>query len=76
MRTRTDQTFPKMMSLIEESRKEFESKYIANKLLHRFWNVLQAYKDGQSYINVLENYFSSKSKENVSSHRKISNNKL
>ena len=44
VRTRTDQSFEKMILLIEESREDFALKFVNNKLIRRFWNVIAAYK--------------------------------
>ena len=65
-----------MILLIEESREDFALKFVNNKLIRRFWNVIAAYIKVNSYIDILTEYFSSNYKEKVITHRKISNNKL
>jgi hypothetical protein len=58
VRKMTDQTFPTMMRLIPESRKNFDGKQIQLKLFRRFWRSLNAYEQGKSYGEVLRFFFS------------------
>ncbi len=76
VRKMTDQTFPTMMRLIPESRENFAEKQIQLKLFRRFWRSLDVYEQGESYGEVLRFYFSGRSKQEVSSHRKINNSQL
>ena len=76
VRTRSDQTFPKMLQLIDESRLSFCQEPIVLKLFRRFWKTLAAYNEGKSYEEVLTFYFSHLCKSEVQSHRKITNTKL
>ena len=71
IRSRTDQTFNKMM-LLDESRQEYINKNLNQKLIRRFWRALDAYNKGDSYFDVLTRFFGN-CKEKVESHRKISN---
>ena len=45
IRKRTDQTFLRLLSLIDESRNHFTRIELYKKLLLRFWNCLEAYKN-------------------------------
>jgi hypothetical protein len=76
VRQRTDQTYNTMLKLIVESRESFRKKEIYLKLLRRFWRCLQAYKDGQSYAEVMTMFFSSKCQGTVKAHARISNSNL
>jgi len=58
IRLRTDQRFPTMKKLINESRNQFVEKNIHLKLLRRFWYVLDAYKKSASYGTIINTYFS------------------
>ncbi|CAF1601998.1 unnamed protein product, partial [Didymodactylos carnosus] len=49
VRRHTDQTYPTMLRLIPESRKNFEDRKIYIKLIRRFWRAIKAYNDRQSY---------------------------
>ena len=76
IRKNTDQSFVTLKKLIKQSRNEFKKKKLVNKLLKRFWRVLNAYKNGAKYGDVLKTYFSGHSKANNISHLKISNLKI
>jgi len=76
IRRRTDQTFPTMLKLIQQSRFNFVEKKVSMKLIRRFWRTLVAYERGDSYEDVLKMYFSSMCKGNIVSHRQITNSKL
>lgn len=76
VRRRTDQTYPTMLRLINESREHFQTQQIHLKLLRRFWRCLEAYRGGQTYAQVLQMFFSSTYTGKSSSHTHISNNKL
>jgi hypothetical protein len=65
-----------MLKLIIESRENFRKKEIHLKLLRRFWKCLLAYKDGQSYVEVMQMFFSIKCEGTVKSHTRISNSNL
>ena len=71
VRSRTDQTFQTMKKLIKESRLEFKKKQMNEKLVCRFWNIVEAYSNGDSYFEVLTEHCGNR-KENVTSHRRIS----
>ena len=73
VRKRTDQTFTKMITLIDESRDNFVNKNVYVKLFRRFWRTLGAYDKGQTYEQLLKLFFSNLCKETVQSHRKITN---
>jgi hypothetical protein len=76
VRSRTNQTHAKMCSLIRESREHFIDINLYIKLTRRFWRVLSAYKNGNSYQEVNSTYFSWKSKGNNKNHTIISNTNL
>ena len=76
VRSRTDQSYDKMLELINESREHFIEIDLNIHLIRRFWRVLVGYKNGASYADILKTYFSGKSKENNISHTKIHNTKL
>ena len=64
------------MTLLSESREHFVSIGLNMKLIRRFWNCLFAYKNGESYQEIMIKYFSGKSKGTNKSHTKISNRQL
>ena len=69
-----DQDNKKFISLVNESRKKFEESNNVIKLWNRFFRVIDFYKKGLSYKQVLENLYGSQYKGDVKSHRKISKN--
>ena len=73
---RSDQTFPTMVKLIEDSRVSFIQRNVSIKLYRRFWRTLEAYANGDSYTEVLKLYFSSLCKSDGEQHRKITNSNL
>ncbi|CAF5040557.1 unnamed protein product, partial [Rotaria sp. Silwood1] len=73
VRSRTDQSFEKMIKLISDSRIHFAERKIALKLFRRFWRSIEAYFQGQTYADVLKLFFSQLCKTAVQSHRKITN---
>jgi hypothetical protein len=76
VRSRTDQTFDKMIKLISESRINFVERKIALKLFRRFWRSIEAYSQGQTYADVLKLFFSQLCKSTIQSHRKITNTNI
>ena len=70
IRKHSDQTFPKMKSLMTLPREVFIKKRIFIKLIKRFWKCLDAYSKNASYGTVLWTYFSGNSQEKCESHRK------
>ncbi len=76
VRRKTDQTYNTMLKLIGESRENFRDKEIHLKLLRRFWKCLLAYRDGQSYAEVMKMFFSAKCEGTVKIHTRISNSNL
>ena len=76
VRSRSDQTFSKMIQLLLESRVHFVERRIALKLFRRFWRSLEAYGRGQTYADVLKLFFSQLSSASIQSHRRISNAKI
>jgi hypothetical protein len=76
VRRRTDQNYRTMLNLISDSRTHFVAKNISEKLFRRFWKAIKAYKDGQSYAEVLTFFFSNSCKSDVSSHRRVTNQNL
>ena len=73
VRKRTDQRYSTMLRLIEEARTHFVNIGLYKKLFRRFWKTCEACKDGQTYGSILKLFYSTHCKENVISHRKISN---
>ena len=76
IRKRTDQTYIRLISLLNESRTHFIQSKLANKLLLRFWNCLHGYKNKKSYSEIIIQYFSGKSKGKNESHTKVSNSQI
>ena len=76
VRSRTDQSFAKMINLIADSRRHFVERKIALKLFRRFWRSIGAYFEGQTYADVLKLFFSQLCKTSVQSHRRISNKNI
>ncbi|CAF4571541.1 unnamed protein product, partial [Didymodactylos carnosus] len=73
VRSRTDQSFEKMIKLISDSRIHFAERKIVLKLFRRFWRSIEAYTQGQTYADVLKLFFSQLCNTTVQSHRRISN---
>ena len=71
IRRNTDQTYTSILKLMAELRENFQEREIHLKLLRRFWKCLQAYKDGQSYAEVMKMFFSSSCTGNVKSYTRI-----
>lgn len=61
----------KYLLLLEEARKEIKEHVLNKKLWRRFWNIIKAYKNGDSCLQVLQKYFSFKFKADVKENRKI-----
>jgi hypothetical protein len=76
IRARTDQTYGTMLRLMSESRLNFAEKQIHLKLFRRFWRSLAAYKNGETYEQVLRLFFSHLASGAVKQHTRISNSKL
>ena len=76
IRKYTDQRYPTMLNLINQSRIIYQQNDLNGKLIRRFWHCLLAYKQGNTYAMVLTTYFSGKSKANIEMHRKITNSLL
>ena len=73
IRQRTDQTFPTMVKLIQNSRVNFIEHNIAAKLVRRFWRTLEAYDRGDSYEEILKMYFNSLCTGAIQRHCQIRN---
>jgi hypothetical protein len=65
-----------MKTLLVESRENFVKRKLYIKLIKRFWNVINAYKQKLSYGEVLKLYFSGHSKEKKEQHTRITNTQL
>jgi hypothetical protein len=76
IRKHTDQTFESLLRLLPISRENFISKSIYLKLFRRFWRTIEAYYNGKTYSEVLKMYFSGLCKENIISHRRITNTNM
>jgi hypothetical protein len=72
IRSRTDQSFEKMIKLISDSGIHFVERKTALKLFRRFWRSIEAHSQGQTYADVLKLFFSQLCKQSVQSHRRIS----
>ncbi|CAF3382803.1 unnamed protein product [Rotaria socialis] len=57
VRSRTDQSFEKMIKLISDSRIHFVERKIALKLFRRFWRSVEAYSQDQTYVDILKLFF-------------------
>ena len=75
-RSRTDQSFEKIIELIWDSRIHFVKRNIALKLFRRFWRSIEAYSQRQTYADILKLFFSQPCKTSVQSHRRISNKNI
>ena len=76
IRRNTDQTYNTMLKVFAASRENFQEKNIHLKLLRRFWKCLQAYKNGQSYVNMMKMFFSSSCMVETKSHTQVGNSNL
>ena len=76
IRKYTDQSYQRLISLIPESKVNFIEKQIHLKLFRRFWRTIGAYGDGQDYRQVLTMFFSGLCKDNIKSHRGITNSNI
>ncbi|CAF1372716.1 unnamed protein product [Didymodactylos carnosus] len=59
VRKHNDQTFNKMVLLINYARQNFKDRQIYLKLCRRFWRTLMAYNGGKDYKEVLQMFCSS-----------------
>ena len=71
IRKRTDQTFPTLRRLLNESRNELHTHYLIPKLWRRFWRTLNDYKDGKNFIEILNDNFGANMKKDIKGHRYI-----
>ena len=69
VRKRIDQTFARMITLIDESFVNFINVNLSLKLFRRFWRTLEASDKGDTYEQVLKFFSSNLSKEQITSHR-------
>lgn len=76
VRANGDQTYSTMMQLIPLAKDAFAERNIHLKLIRRFWKTVEEYQRGTSYGDVLKLYFANLCKPDVTSHRRIFNNKL
>ena len=54
VRKRIDETFARMITLIDESFVNFINVNLSLKLFRRFWRTLEAYDKGDTYEQVLK----------------------
>ena len=73
VRKRSEQNFPKMISLIKGARLNFEVKQLDRKLQRRFWKTLHGDNSRQNYKQILGVFFSSLFIDEIISHRKTTN---
>jgi hypothetical protein len=76
VRSRSDQTFDKMIKLISESRINFAKRKISLKLFRRFCHAIEAHSQFQTYADVLKLFFSQLCKAAVQLHRKRTNTNI
>lgn len=72
IRPRTDQTYSRMIDLIDLSRDNYEKINLNIKLIRRWWRALIAYKKEIPFQKILQTYFNGKSKSKTKEHLKIS----
>jgi hypothetical protein len=73
IRKKTDQNYNTLLRLIEESRSNFQHQKVHLKLFRRFWHTIQAYNEGKTYHEVLQQFFDKNCIGTVKSHRRITN---
>ncbi len=73
IRKKTDKTFLRLITLLDESPSHFIQNELFKKLILRFWNCLEAFKNNESYYDIMVKYFSGQSKGKNKSHTKITN---
>ena len=76
VRKYSDQTFNKMLQLIPQAKASFIENSIFIKLFRRFRKTIIAYEQRQSYVKVLQIFFSNHSSQTVISHRRITNSNI
>ena len=70
VRKRTDQTYNKMIRLIEEAKQQFKSINLNAKLWRRFWQAINMYDKKLPYAQIIQLLYGNRKEENKS-HRKI-----
>jgi hypothetical protein len=76
VRKRTNQTFNKMKTLMEESKQVFTKNLVNAKLWRRFWQGLNMYNDPKlNYLDIIVLLYGARTRENLN-HRFIYNTKL
>mgnify|MGYP006897134871 CR=1 FL=1 len=76
IRKRTDQTYNTFLRLMAEARINFHHQNIHIKLFRRFWHSIEAYQQGKTYQEVLQQFFDNRCSATVKSHRRITNSRL
>jgi hypothetical protein len=56
-----------------QAKANFFEKQVHLKLFRRFWRTVKAYGEGKGYQEVLTMFFSALCKDNIISHRRITN---
>jgi hypothetical protein len=76
VRKRTNQTFNKMKTLMEESKQVFTKNLVDAKLWRRFWQGSNMYNDPKlNYLDIIVLLYGARTRENLN-HRLIYNTKL
>jgi hypothetical protein len=71
IRKNTDQTFPTMRKLLNESRENLFKHCLIPKLWRRFWRVVDDYKNDVSFLDILKGHFGLKCRTEIVGHRQI-----
>jgi transposase len=72
VRKRTDQTYDKMIRLIEEAKQQFKSINLNAKLWRRFWQAINMYDKKLPYVEIIQLLYGCRTAENQA-HRRIYN---
>lgn len=73
VRTHNDQSFDKLIGLINDAINQYKSKNLNAILWDRFWKALELYNSGSTYQEVLIELFGTKSSDKTLSHKKNKN---
>ena len=73
VRRNNDQKFQHFFDLICISVQKYQQSGIHAKLWNRFWNCIEMYASGATYLEVLHTLFGAKSSDNVQNHKNVKN---
>ncbi len=71
IRKNTDQSFDSLRKLLVESRNNLRDHVLIPKLWRRFWRTIDAYRNGNSFVSILTEFFGVKCEEESGDHRRI-----